>query len=224
MTICDFSSGPLASESWLLFICNMRGLGLGGRGLALNSRFFLVVRRYLPIECTLGALIQVCGCSIVARARAERQVSRPRAGKQHVPLSLLKSHAQRAMEVILKNYVDRAAVQSKALTKEAPLVMRHACDKINERLMLHGIGFSPDIPEWVANDFFMSTDASMASGHGKEINLRAYCISTMCGVYGASVRWTSTELRKCRTAASTVRSLAQGDSGQRQGQRSSRVH
>ncbi|KAK9166685.1 hypothetical protein Scep_001876 [Stephania cephalantha] len=41
--------------------------------------------------------------------------------------------------------------------------MLHACDKINERLMLHGIGFSLDIPEWVANAFFMSTDASMAS-------------------------------------------------------------
>ncbi|KAK9168721.1 hypothetical protein Syun_000861 [Stephania yunnanensis] len=26
-------------------------------------------------------------------------------------------------------------------------------------------------------------------GHGKEINLKAYCVSTICGVYGASVRW-----------------------------------
>ncbi|KAK9128713.1 hypothetical protein Syun_017510 [Stephania yunnanensis] len=120
-------------------------------------------------------------------------------GKQHVPVSLLKSHAQRAMEVILKSSVDRAVVQSscdelngetivclpafmhikqkegcsfiadvllsglRALTKEAPLVMLHACDKINARLMFHGIGFSLDIPEWVANDFFTSTDASMAS-------------------------------------------------------------
>ncbi|KAK9098265.1 hypothetical protein Syun_025310 [Stephania yunnanensis] len=33
-------------------------------------------------------------------------------GKQHVPLSLLEFHAQRAMEVILKSSVDRAAVQS----------------------------------------------------------------------------------------------------------------
>ncbi|KAK9166679.1 hypothetical protein Scep_001870 [Stephania cephalantha] len=33
-------------------------------------------------------------------------------GKQHVPLSLFKSHAQRTMEVILKSYVDRTAVQS----------------------------------------------------------------------------------------------------------------
>ncbi|KAK9149145.1 hypothetical protein Scep_007902 [Stephania cephalantha] len=32
-------------------------------------------------------------------------------GKQHVPLSLIKSHAKKAMEVILKSYVDRAAVQ-----------------------------------------------------------------------------------------------------------------
>ncbi|KAK9142619.1 hypothetical protein Syun_012019 [Stephania yunnanensis] len=32
-------------------------------------------------------------------------------------------------------------------------------------------------------------------GRGKEINLRAYCVSTMCGVYGASVRWSSAELR-----------------------------
>ncbi|KAK9112536.1 hypothetical protein Scep_020055 [Stephania cephalantha] len=126
----------------------------------------------------------------------------PYGEKQHVPLSLLKSHAQKAMEVILKSYVDRASVQSscdelngeatvclpafmhikpkegdpsdnqfneldflasrfvleclghlpcevvvllltfllsglRALTKEAPLVMLHACDKINERLMLH---------------------------------------------------------------------------------------
>ncbi|KAK9169200.1 hypothetical protein Syun_001340 [Stephania yunnanensis] len=30
-------------------------------------------------------------------------------------------------------------------------------------------------------------------GRGKEINLRAYRVSTMCGVYGASVRWTSAE-------------------------------
>ncbi|KAK9100971.1 hypothetical protein Scep_024401 [Stephania cephalantha] len=97
-------------------------------------------------------------------------------GKQHVPLSLFKSHAQIAMEVILKSSVDRTAVQSscdeldgenktkrRALTKEAPLVMLHTCDKINDRLMLHGIGFSLDIPEWVANDFYMSTDASMAN-------------------------------------------------------------
>ncbi|KAK9138346.1 hypothetical protein Sjap_008940 [Stephania japonica] len=152
-------------------------------------------------------------------------------GKQHVPLSLLKSHAQRGMEVILKSSVDRAAMQSRcdelngettvnlpalmhikkgdpsdnqfnepvylaarfvleclvhlpsefcsfaadvllsglrALTKEAALVMLHACNKINERLMLHDIGFSLDIPEWVADctsfvasDFFMSPDASM---------------------------------------------------------------
>ncbi|KAK9087276.1 hypothetical protein Syun_029670 [Stephania yunnanensis] len=39
-------------------------------------------------------------------------------GKQHVPLSLLKSHAQRAMKVILKSSVDRAAVQS-------------SCDELN---------------------------------------------------------------------------------------------
>ncbi|KAK9081153.1 hypothetical protein Syun_030516 [Stephania yunnanensis] len=161
-------------------------------------------------------------------------------GKQHVPLSLLKSHAQRAMEVILKSSVDRAAVQSRceelngettvylpafmhikkgdpsdnqfnepvflasrfvleclghlpsefcsfaadvllsglrALTKEAPLVMLHACDKINERLMLHDIGFSLDIPEWVADctsfvasDFFMSTDASMANPLSMTLN------------------------------------------------------
>ncbi|KAK9157397.1 hypothetical protein Scep_003971 [Stephania cephalantha] len=206
-------------------------------------------------------------------------------GKQHVPLSLLTSHAQKAMEVILKSSVDRAAVQCscdelngetivclpafmhikqkgdpsflasrfvleclghlpfevvvllltfllsglRALTNEAPLILLHACDKNNERLMLHGIGFSLDIPKWVAKDFFMSTDASMAresvgahaseyqshsrhrhiqceglemirgkrglDGRGKEINLRAYCVSTMCGVYGASVRWFSAELR-----------------------------
>ncbi|KAK9098684.1 hypothetical protein Syun_025729 [Stephania yunnanensis] len=30
---------------------------------------------------------------------------------------------------------------------------------------------------------------------GKAINLRGYCVSTMCGVYGASVRWSSAELR-----------------------------
>ncbi|KAK9121642.1 hypothetical protein Syun_019259 [Stephania yunnanensis] len=30
-------------------------------------------------------------------------------------------------------------------------------------------------------------------GRGKEINLKAYDISTTCGVYGASVRWTSAE-------------------------------
>ncbi|KAK9133775.1 hypothetical protein Scep_013303 [Stephania cephalantha] len=34
-------------------------------------------RRYLPIECTLGALIQVCEYLIVAKVRAGRQVSRP---------------------------------------------------------------------------------------------------------------------------------------------------
>ncbi|KAK9150222.1 hypothetical protein Syun_008531 [Stephania yunnanensis] len=32
-------------------------------------------------------------------------------------------------------------------------------------------------------------------GRGQEINLRAYCVSTMCGVYGASVRWTNAEVR-----------------------------
>ncbi|KAK9088946.1 hypothetical protein Scep_028028 [Stephania cephalantha] len=41
---------------------------------------YLDVRRYLPIECTLGALIRVCRYFIVARARAGRQVSRPRFG------------------------------------------------------------------------------------------------------------------------------------------------
>ncbi|KAK9166198.1 hypothetical protein Scep_001389 [Stephania cephalantha] len=34
-------------------------------------------RRYLPIECTLGAFIRVCGYLIVARVRAGRQVSYP---------------------------------------------------------------------------------------------------------------------------------------------------
>ncbi|KAK9119465.1 hypothetical protein Scep_017558 [Stephania cephalantha] len=33
--------------------------------------------RYPPIECTLGALIRVCGYLIVARVRVGRQVSRP---------------------------------------------------------------------------------------------------------------------------------------------------
>ncbi|KAK9166896.1 hypothetical protein Scep_002087 [Stephania cephalantha] len=40
--------GPLASESWLLFICDMRGLGLEGRGLVLNPMSSMVVRRYYP--------------------------------------------------------------------------------------------------------------------------------------------------------------------------------
>ncbi|KAK9134976.1 hypothetical protein Syun_014306 [Stephania yunnanensis] len=34
--------------------------------------------RYLPIECTLGALIRVCGYLIVARVRVERLGSRPK--------------------------------------------------------------------------------------------------------------------------------------------------
>ncbi|KAK9169248.1 hypothetical protein Syun_001388 [Stephania yunnanensis] len=40
-------------------ICDMRGLGLGGKGLVLNPMSFMVVRRYFPIECTLGALIRI---------------------------------------------------------------------------------------------------------------------------------------------------------------------
>ncbi|KAK9114197.1 hypothetical protein Syun_020994 [Stephania yunnanensis] len=130
-------------------------------------------------------------------------------GKQHVPLSLLKSHAQRAMKIIVKSYVDRAVVQS-------------SCDEFNGETTNCLLAFMHIKQKQVANDFFMSIGASMASesvgvhasgyqshsrhrhiqcegletiggkreldGRGKEINLRAYCVSTMCGVYGPVVR------------------------------------
>ncbi|KAK9135134.1 hypothetical protein Syun_014464 [Stephania yunnanensis] len=158
-------------------------------------------------------------------------------GKQHVPLSLLKSHAQRAMEVILKSSVDRAAVQS-------------SCDELNGETTVYLPAFMHikqkegdpsdnqfNEPVFLASRFVLEclghlpfeNGSSMASasvgahaseyqshsrhrhiqceglemirgkrrldGRGKEINLRAYCVSTMCGVYVASVRWTSAELR-----------------------------
>ncbi|KAK9125989.1 hypothetical protein Scep_014835 [Stephania cephalantha] len=40
-------------------------------------------------------------------------------------------------------------------------------------------------------------------GRGKEINLKAYCVSTICGVYGASVRRSDADILVHITAATT---------------------
>ncbi|KAK9082398.1 hypothetical protein Syun_031277 [Stephania yunnanensis] len=85
------------STKWRSTTVPFPGLGLGGRGLVLNARSFLVVHRYLPIECTLGALIGVRGCFMLARARAGRQVSRPRFGS-------VISHSRKEKLPSLKNF------------------------------------------------------------------------------------------------------------------------
>ncbi|KAK9126041.1 hypothetical protein Scep_014887 [Stephania cephalantha] len=63
-TIRDFSIGSIGKR--VMVTVYLRYELLSGR------------RRYLPIECTLGALIRVCGYLIVARVRVGRQMSRPK--------------------------------------------------------------------------------------------------------------------------------------------------
>ncbi|KAK9111306.1 hypothetical protein Scep_018825 [Stephania cephalantha] len=69
------------SQKLYLWNCYRLSVSIGKRVMVtVYLRYELLSgrRRYLPIECTLGALIRVCGYLIVARVKAGRQGSRPK--------------------------------------------------------------------------------------------------------------------------------------------------
>ncbi|KAK9162774.1 hypothetical protein Syun_003676 [Stephania yunnanensis] len=143
-------------------ICDMGGFGLGGRGLILNPRSFPVVYRYLPIECTLGALIRVRGCFIVARARAMRVTTKARQShefQRHHPEKFhggTDSGAAKIHDVLATPDHMRSSMSSASLFGEADVWLR---------TMVASMGTLKDWAEF-NNDYALDGSVSTLDGVG----------------------------------------------------------